>query len=570
MKARFDSSVEVDKNTPPGAMFSGARRFPLILAFLIFVYLPSALIFFKAAPDAVEYLSLARNIAGGEGFVSPIKYHHFNRLPVVHAAGGERPPLYPLTAALALKISNDPRSLQVLNLLFFCIALYLLFLSVKRFAGPETAILSTGFVVVNPLSVWLNTSAFTESLTLLLVCALLYTLSRAADEEKTAIGSVLAVSSGILSGLLILTRNANAALVPGTIAGAALLGGRGSRRLLYAGAALCGFILVLVLAGYILPNESSQVGLNHYMVKRFDEAAAYSYLWQESPDPIGFFKDNILFILEKILRRTLSYGVWIIALLTPASLLFARFLLRGRGRNSGNRIKKQSGRSGYPVQSDVSAGRKDRGRRMDHDLSVAARRNILIVILSWSVLSYILAASTWSVYDPRLVYIPVILLTIPVTRFAVESGLNRALRLQFGLFTAASLLLSGFLLFAGLKLPVIEKSLTAWLNRENVCGIIASDTPWKAHYVTGLPTVMLPPVKNGEGLDRFLEDYGVSALLVYTGENGRHLARAPRGAAKISKDAHRLMDTLRGRKEGLYLEKDDWRLWIRAQKSNGE
>lgn len=524
---------------------SGVRRFRLIIAFLLLVYLPSAAIFFKSAPDAVEYLSLARNIAAGNGFVSDIKYHHFNNLQAIHHARGERPPLFPVAAAPVLKIIDDPRSLQVFNLVLFCAALCFFYSAVKRFAGSETAFFSVFLIVVNPLSIWLNTSAFTESLTLLLTGALLCLLSRTATKSGTSTRLILLFFSGVLSGLLILTRNANVALVPGTIVAAVLAGERGSRRLLQVSAVICGLFLVLAAAGHGSTAATPSVGLNHYRVKRFDEAAAFSYLWTSPPDTLLFIKENIRFVLAKISRRTVSYGLWIILLLAPVSAISARSLFRGRIRKAtdGSRKHPRAGDSpGIPGT----------------------------VILSWAVMSYILAASTWAVYDPRLVYLPVILLTIPVARFAVESGSGRIIRFQCRLFAVISLVFSGFLILTGLKFPVEEGSLATWLDRENVHGCIASNAPWKAHFVSGCPTVMLPPLEAGGSLDGFIEEFGVDAVVVHVDPKGRHLDKDARGAAKIAKDAHRLMNALENGTGDGYLERDGWRAWFPALKSNGE
>ena len=52
------------------------------------------------SPDAVEYLNIAERLASGDGFTLSIKAYHYVPGPLIHYAGHDRPPLFPLLLAL--------------------------------------------------------------------------------------------------------------------------------------------------------------------------------------------------------------------------------------------------------------------------------------------------------------------------------------------------------------------------------------------------------------------------------------------------------------------------------------
>src|SRR5262245_9281038 len=61
----------------------------------------------EVRPDGAEYLGIARHFAWEGRWVSDIKWHFTTNEPVRHSALGDRPPLYPLAAAGAVRLSQD-------------------------------------------------------------------------------------------------------------------------------------------------------------------------------------------------------------------------------------------------------------------------------------------------------------------------------------------------------------------------------------------------------------------------------------------------------------------------------
>src|SRR5438093_13295487 len=80
-----------------------------VLALVVFLaHLPLIRDPIEVRPDGAEYLGIARHFAWEGRWESDIKWHFTTNEPVRHSALGDRPPLYPLVASAAVRLSPDP------------------------------------------------------------------------------------------------------------------------------------------------------------------------------------------------------------------------------------------------------------------------------------------------------------------------------------------------------------------------------------------------------------------------------------------------------------------------------
>jgi 4-amino-4-deoxy-L-arabinose transferase-like glycosyltransferase len=209
--------------------------------------------------DADQYVQLARNLAAGDGYSLA-----FPQLEL-HATAF-RPPLYPLLLAIPTWVTGGdalwPGRLLSLLLGLAVIALTVVF--VHRLGGPVAALAAGLAVALYPPLIANDTVTLTEPLALSLLLGVLITLDRRE-----------AVSCGVLSGLLMLTRP-NAYLVV-VIIGIALWRSVGPRR----AAAMAG-VSLLVLTPWMVRNQV-QVGTFRLTTSEgFNLTAMYSEEAQES------------------------------------------------------------------------------------------------------------------------------------------------------------------------------------------------------------------------------------------------------------------------------------------------
>jgi len=187
----------------------------------------------------------------------------------------------------------------------------------------------------------------------------------------------------------------------------------------------------------------------------------------------------------------------------------------------------------------------------------------MVVLLSWFVLSYFTASVTFSVYDVRLVFLPLIIAIVPVVKSVVTTDRGiKLLRFQEILYVGLGIVVSWGLAFSGMNLSRNGPDLVRWLDERGIEGPVASDSPWKIYYLTGRPAVILPPMEPGPIFKKFLQDYEISALLVEKEDEKRKDGKKLKGAVLIASDANALLDALAKEKVGLIEEKDGWRLWI--------
>lgn len=122
------------------------------------------------SPDSADYYNIARNIAEGNGFIHSIKWHFFNDDPVIHAAAGERPPLYPIILSCVLAAGGGIKSCVLLTMFMGAAASSLLFIFLcLRTKKIFLSFLVYLVVILNPNSLRCFSYLWTESLYFLLM-----------------------------------------------------------------------------------------------------------------------------------------------------------------------------------------------------------------------------------------------------------------------------------------------------------------------------------------------------------------------------------------------------------------
>src|SRR5438067_9037119 len=184
---------------------SGWAMLGLLAAVVFLAHLPLIRDPIDVRPDGAEYLGIARHFAWEGRWESDIKWHFTTNEPVRHRALGDRPPLYPLVAGAAVRLSPDPAAqvyaARLLNAAIAAVAALLAwFLFAAEFGAP-TAWISVLIFSFLPQTLRYGSQPLTEMLLLaLLVGALL--AWRTAEGRKSLAWSA---ATGFLAGLAALT-----------------------------------------------------------------------------------------------------------------------------------------------------------------------------------------------------------------------------------------------------------------------------------------------------------------------------------------------------------------------------
>jgi len=194
--------------------------------------------------DEREYLSLARSLASGRGFV----YDEEVKTGPVDPFG--RAPGYPAFLALVggggAVTTAVPTSVKVAQAFVGAIGVFLIGRIAYRLAGDRAAIAAASMAAVYPPLVWVAAYAYSEAVfwALGLALALLFDRVLEADARR---GWRLALALGLLMGVAVLVRAATLVFVP--LAFAWLLWKRRPMLL-----AICGIGLLLVLGPWTVRN----------------------------------------------------------------------------------------------------------------------------------------------------------------------------------------------------------------------------------------------------------------------------------------------------------------------------
>ena len=229
-------------------------RWPLLVGLVArLLYWVVATPWWRPTSDAYQYVELARNLAGGDGFsmIFPGMSLH---------ATAFRPPLYPSLLAAPTAVFGDGVlwPTRLLSVALSLGVIYLTVVFVRRFAGPVAATSAGLCAALYPPLIANDTIALTEPLGLLLLLAMLIALDRRQP-----------VLTGVLLGLLLLTRpNAYAVVVVAVLFLCRYVGWR--RALAGLGACL------LVVTPWLLRNQAALDTFRLTTSDGFNLAAIYS------------------------------------------------------------------------------------------------------------------------------------------------------------------------------------------------------------------------------------------------------------------------------------------------------
>lgn len=171
--------------------------------------------------DELEYLSLARHVAAGDGLVYDDDGHeHFGRAPG-----------YPIFLAAIVSLSDSPRAIRAVQSLVGTIAVWLIALLAAGAAGPRAGLVAAAIAAVYAPLVWMPAYVLSEALFSTMILACVWLLGRALERSSLAAFAL----TGVAIGLTALVR-------PAALPFLAVLG------------------LVLLLRGRVLPAAALGVG----------------------------------------------------------------------------------------------------------------------------------------------------------------------------------------------------------------------------------------------------------------------------------------------------------------------
>jgi 4-amino-4-deoxy-L-arabinose transferase-like glycosyltransferase len=162
--------------------------------------------------DEHEYLTLARNIAAGNGFV------YDSGVASGTAPRFGRAPGYPLFLA-ALDAgrpipTSTPAVVKVVQSFVGAITVCLIGAIALRSAGPRAGVAAAFLAAIYPSLVWIPAYALSEALFCLAALLAIAVLQRAADSESHSVGIRLAALAGALTGIATFIRPAMLLFLP--------------------------------------------------------------------------------------------------------------------------------------------------------------------------------------------------------------------------------------------------------------------------------------------------------------------------------------------------------------------
>ena len=162
--------------------------------------------------DEHEYLTLARNLAAGNGFV------YDSAIESGTAQRFGRAPGYPLFLA-GLDAgrpvpSSTPAMVKLVQSFIGAITVWLIGGIALRSAGPRAGVVAAFIAAVYPALVWIPAYALSEALFCFVALLTVAVLQRAADADSRSIGVRLAIVAGVLTGIATLIRPAMLVSLP--------------------------------------------------------------------------------------------------------------------------------------------------------------------------------------------------------------------------------------------------------------------------------------------------------------------------------------------------------------------
>jgi 4-amino-4-deoxy-L-arabinose transferase-like glycosyltransferase len=245
--------------------------------------------------DEGEYFSIARHVARGDGFILSIKWHFFDNQPARHSAVGERPLLFPLLLALAMKVSPTLLACKVLTIALGLVLCVLFFYLARHMMPVPWAALAATFVLLNPVVISSSQMLLADVPYNCLLLTVLLLITRASSRLAYLL-------IGALVGLLHLTRPEGALVL---VAVAAWLGVRREYRLLLP--AVAGF--VMAAAPYLVLNWAtngsptySTLAFN-FRVKSFPQEGMTDPFRPAAPGAVEFLSSNYRWAAVEVLYR---------------------------------------------------------------------------------------------------------------------------------------------------------------------------------------------------------------------------------------------------------------------------
>jgi hypothetical protein len=287
-------------------------------------------------PDGGEYLGIARHFAWEGRWESDIKWHFTTDEPVRHGALGDRPPLYPLVAAAAVRLSRDPArqvyAARFLNGMLAALAAVLAWLLLAAEFGEATAWISVLLFSLLPQNLRYGSQPLSEMLFLALLAGALLAWRAAATRAAPGYGA----AAGFLLGLAYLTHAAG--LVAFAVVGAAacLSARRATGRARIAAALAAGFLAAAApywIALYYTYGSPlySALRLNFSVAHIHD--AIYRGYEQQLPGPAAFVAGHPALVARLVGRQaSIVFGTLFDTLLylLPLALLMRRRDLAGQ------------------------------------------------------------------------------------------------------------------------------------------------------------------------------------------------------------------------------------------------
>lgn len=161
--------------------------------------------------DEVEYMSLARSLAAGHGFVFDAEVRSGPVEPFGRAPG------YPVWLALTGGGSGSvprsvPTSIKVVQSMAGGVAVFLMGLWAWKLAGPQAARIAAALSAIYPPLVWMSAYALSEAVFWPLGLAAAWLLDRALDDDAKP-SPMIGLAAGLVLGATVLFRAATVLLL---------------------------------------------------------------------------------------------------------------------------------------------------------------------------------------------------------------------------------------------------------------------------------------------------------------------------------------------------------------------
>src|SRR5260221_3199206 len=128
------------------------NKFNLILVFLIAlcIRLPLYHNVYWRTGDAIEYINLARNIAGSHGFTQNIKFRYFDDYPVTTSAFHGRTSFLSIILAGIILLGGNEYAMQFFILVLGAVNACLVYVLCRKWVSPKYSLVAGLLASVNP------------------------------------------------------------------------------------------------------------------------------------------------------------------------------------------------------------------------------------------------------------------------------------------------------------------------------------------------------------------------------------------------------------------------------------